>query len=101
MVLNLFVIMITIITNSLESKSMLLLQTFGELSTLAMIDFFLIFRVVSIEENFVLGYATIIFIAVYIAICLVFILWSTAAEIKTSLIHFLAKKKYREQREDF
>ena len=95
MVLNLFVIMITIITNSLESKSMMWLQTIGELSTLAMIDFFLIFRVVSIEENFVLGYATIMFIAFYIAICFLFILWTTVAETKTNLIHFLAKKNYR------
>ena len=101
MVLNLFVIMITIVTDSLESKSMLWLQTVGEVSTLAMIDFFLIFRVVSVEENFVLGYATIISIGVYILICFVFILCTTVVESKTRLIHFLAKKKYQKQREDF
>ena len=98
--LNLFVIIITYSTRSLASKSMLNLQTVGEITTLITVDFFLIFRVVTVEDNWVLGYSTIGFIAIYVVVCTAYILWDSIAYSRSSLIRFLAMRKYKVQREN-
>lgn len=73
-------------------------QTVGEITTLITIDFFLIFRVVTVEDNFVLGYATIGFIAFYVLVCAAYIMWDIITESRSSLIRFLAMRKYKVQR---
>ena len=75
---------------------MIALQTVGEITTLITIDFFLIFRVVTVEDNFILGYATIGFIAVYILVCTAYILWDIIKYSRTSLIRILVMRKYKE-----
>ena len=77
---------------------MIALQTVGEITTLITIDFFLIFRVVTVEDNFILGYATIGSIAVYVLVCTAYILWDIIAYSRSSLIRMLVMRKYKEQR---
>ena len=62
------------------------------------IDFFLIFRIVTVEDNFNLGYATIGVVAFYILVCTSFILWDISAHSRSSLIRFLAMRRYKKQR---
>lgn len=95
---NLFVIIITYATQSLESKAMLRLQTFGELSIMITADFFLIFRVVSVETNFELGYATIGAIGSYMFLCACYIIWNLVIDSKWKFRRWLAYRRYFKQR---
>ena len=70
----------------------------GEATTLITIDFFLIYRMVSVETNFELGYATIGVIAVYILICAFFIIKNTVLEGKSNVKRWLVLCMYRRKR---
>ena len=54
---------------------------------------------VSVEDNFTLGYATIIFVATYMFVSVIIILRNIFISARNSLRRYLAKRAYKKQRE--
>lgn len=96
---TLIVMIITFTTGSLANQpGKRRLQIFAEISILVTSDCFLSFNIVSVEDNFTLGFATIGVIGVYVFVCLVFILHKVAVSMIDQFRRWNAWRIYKSKR---
>lgn len=95
---NLLVLCLPFVIKSLVDKQELLLQTISEVCIMISTFCFIAFNIVSVEDNFTLGYFTIGVTGVYISICALIILRNFVIHMRNELRLRLVLHEYKKSR---